>query len=458
MNINRQLIRKYNQPVPRYTSYPPANFFSDNFGTEDYLKAIEVSNNDGISNISLYVHIPFCKKMCYYCGCNSCPIASNKNVPEYIDALKKEINMLLPLLDSKRMISQVHYGGGTPNAIPVKYLEEINQLFFSKFELTKNAEIAIECHPAYLDEDYIEGLKRARFNRFSLGLQDFNLEVLNAVNREPSKMPLDKLVSLLRYDESVAVNFDFIYGLPKQTKSSFIETIKKAISYKPDRLVTFSYAHVPWVNKAQTLLEKIGLPDEQEKIDMTESAYNLLEENGYKSIGMDHYVLETDVMYKAQQSGNLHRNFQGYCTRETTGQVYAFGVSGISQLDNSYIQNTKSISEYISGINNGDFAVTRGYSLSKNDSVIRRVIAQFMCNKKINWKNLAESLNITSDELRSIINYDNQALQQFESDQIIELSDETIQITDNGLPFIRNVAASFDPLIKDTNKTFSKSI
>lgn len=457
MKIDRQLIQKYNKPVPRYTSYPPANFFGD-LDTDVYLPLVEKSNAQNPNNISIYIHIPFCKRLCHYCGCNSCPMAKSDEVAAYIAAVKKEIQIVLPLLDKKRKISQIHYGGGTPNAIDFSYLHELNQLFFDNFKFIENAEVAIECHPAYLDENYVAGLKKAGFNRFSLGLQDFNRDVLKAVNRTPSKLPVDELVNFIRHDKTTTVNFDFIYGLPLQTKNSFLQTIEKAIEIGPDRLVTFSYAHVPWVNSNQKKLEAFGLPEASSKIDMTEGAFNLLEANGYRSIGMDHYVLKKDELFQAQQNGFLHRNFQGYCTRTTTGQVYAFGVSGISQLNQVFAQNTKSIPEYIASVNAGSIPIVKGYQLSDNENITGSFIAQLMCNKKIDWNVFAESEGIHKNDLKNFIIIDEQQLKAFEQDQIITRQANEIQITENGLPFIRNVVASFDPKMRHSNKTFSKAV
>lgn len=457
MKINRQLIQKYNTPVPRYTSYPPANFFAEMKGNT-LLQHIEASNSRSPENISIYIHIPFCKRLCYYCGCNSCPMAKADEVKAYIEALKTEIALVIPKLDKSRKISQIHYGGGTPNAIQVEYLQEINQLFFDNFSFIDTAEIAIECHPAYLDETYIDGLKKAGFNRYSLGIQDFNLDVLKASNRTPSKLPIGELAKILRTDGKASVNFDFIYGLPLQTKETFLETINTAIELQPDRLVTFSYAHVPWVNSNMRKLEEIGLPGGEEKIDMTEAAYNLLEKSGYRSIGMDHYVREKDELFQSQLSGQLHRNFQGYCTRATTGQVYAFGVSGISQLNAVFAQNTKSIPGYIDTLNSGSLPVIKGYELSDNENIIGQFISHFMCNKNIQWAELESTLGYSAEQIKGLVIYNKEKLQQFKEDEVIDFNHESICMLEDGLPFIRNVVASFDPLLQNTNKTFSKSV
>lgn len=458
MKIDRSLIEKYNQAVPRYTSYPPANFFTGQIDNSSFLDIVKESNRKEPKNISIYIHIPFCNSLCFYCGCNSIPAGTQHAMDEYLSALKKEMSIVLPLLDKNRIVTQLHYGGGTPNALPVSKLIEINSYLFGQLNFSPSAEIAIECHPAYLTPDYIQGLHLAGFNRFSLGIQDFNPQVLKAVNRKPSKMPLPELINALQAGKNVTFNLDFIYGLPHQTKESFLSTIQQAAELKPDRLVTFSYAHVPWVNQAQLKLEAAGLPDGKQKIDMTEAAYNLLAKRGYKSIGMDHYVLETDELYKAQHEGTLHRNFQGYCTRETTGQVYAFGVSAISQLSHFYAQNTKNLQTYISKLNDDIIPLEKTYQLNEKEFIIREVINQFMCNKRIVWPEISEQLRIPQNKLFDCIEFDQNRLNEFQEEGILTFNPEMICMEENGLPFLRNVAASFDPLMAKNQKTFSKAI
>jgi len=457
--INRELLEKYNHPVPRYTSYPPANFFTNDFSPANYQEAIDQSNHWNPQNISIYIHIPFCLKLCYFCGCNSYALRKDEVVDAYVKALIQEIKMVTSRLDKTRKVSQIHYGGGTPNAIPVEYLQEINGLLFSTFQFIPEPEIAIEVNPAYLTYEQMTGLKKAGFNRFSLGIQDFDTKVLDAVNRDKPGMPVEDIIAFLKQDSpGMAVNLDFIYGLPKQTAVNFADTIRKAIELKPDRLVTFSYAHVPWVSKIQKKLEKEGLPAADEKIKMYEAAYSLLTQNGYDAIGMDHYANAGDELTVARNNKQLHRNFQGYCTRRTTGQVYAFGVTGISQLEGIYAQNTKSIDEYITKINKGELTTIKGYSLTPQQVVVREVITELMCNEQIVWSHLGEILSMNAEDVKNQTTYNTEILQQFESDGIITLSDEKIQITSDGQLFIRNVAASFDPLTQDEQTNFSKPV
>jgi len=457
--IANDLLLKYNNPVPRYTSYPPANFFTEEFSQSDFRNALTESNQHSPQNISFYFHIPFCKRMCFFCGCNSYGIKNDHVIDDYIQALKTEIKTVVSHLDTTRPISQIHYGGGTPNAIPVEYLQEINDILLSTFKTIENPEIAIECNPAYLTFEQMKGLKKAGFKRFSLGIQDFDPRVLKTVNREEPGMPMKDIMEYLKDgDPEVAVNLDFIYGLPKQDAQSFVRAIEQAIKLKPDRLVTFSYAHVPWVSPIQKKLEKAGLPESSEKMKMFEKASELLLQNGYNAIGFDHFALENDELTQAYKNKELHRNFQGYCTRRTTGQVYAIGVTSISQLNTVYAQNTKSIDEYISLAGKGEIPTIKGYKLNEDQMIIRDVITELMCNEQIVWDEIGSRFGKTGSEIRNTVTYDTKKLKEFEGDGIIKISDEKIEVTEEGLILIRNVAASFDPLLISTTKTFSKSV
>ena len=254
---NEELIAKYNKPVPRYTSYPPANSFVE-MGEEEYLAAVDQSNNAAVDNISFYIHVPFCQHLCHYCGCNSVAMARNEVVEAYFDALHREINLLLPHLDKGRKISQIHYGGGSPTSIPLHHIKRLNEHLLGSFGTIENPEIAIECHPAYLNDEHWEQLIGCGFTRYSLGIQDFDDNVLRTVNRRPSLLPVEHIVERLR-QSGAKVNLDFIYGLPGQTVQSFARTIARAIDMRPNRLVTFSYAHVPYIYSRQRILEKAGL-------------------------------------------------------------------------------------------------------------------------------------------------------------------------------------------------------
>jgi oxygen-independent coproporphyrinogen-3 oxidase len=415
------------------------------------------SNHRKPQHIALYIHIPFCRKICYYCGCNATHIGAGNDVQPYIEALRREIEMVTSHILKNRKVSQIHFGGGTPNSIDAEYLAGIIALIRSKFTFIENPEIAIECHPGYLDETYITALRDAGFNRFSLGVQDFDNEVLKSVNRTPSAMPLDQTVTMLR-SSGASVNLDFIYGLPGQDAASFSETIKKAIALKPDRLVTFSYAHVPWVKKHQAILESKGLPDPTAKTAMFNAAHDLLTASGYIFIGLDHYVLPDDELATALAGHTLHRNFQGYCTRRTTGQVYAFGVSAISQLDGGYVQNTKDVKEYIQILTNKALPVDRGLRITQSQREIREVINELMCNKFINWPEISTRLGVPRKTLKEQFIPDMSMLLEFSDEGLLVFSDDELRVTEAGSLFIRNIAASLDPAFNSENNRYSRSV
>ena len=453
-----ELIKKYNVPTLRYTSYPPANYFNEAFKETDYRKAIVDSNQLSPKSLSFYIHVPFCPQLCYYCGCNSYPMEKKATVEAYMEAIKKEIKLVIPLLDRNRKIAQIHYGGGTPTAIPLHFLKEINELLLSSFPHIEHPEIAIECHPGYLTENNWLELLEAGFNRCSIGVQDFDDKVLKTCNRRPSLLPMETILQLL-HSHGLTVNMDFIYGLPGQTAKSFGRAINKAAQLKPDRLVTFSYAHVPWVNKNQLILEKAGLPPTEEKSQMYRRAAEIMTANGYVPIGLDHFVRPEDTLNKALQNGLLSRNFQGYCTRATTGQVYAFGVTGISQLTAAYCQNLRSIPEYIKLVNEGHLPVMRGYALNKEEQLVREVITTLMCNERLNWKELSGHIGIPAEEIKRRLAYDESKLKEMAEDGIILYSPDEIKVNRGKNVFLRNVAAVFDPLMRNGKaKKFSKPV
>jgi len=458
MKIPKNLINKYNVPVPRYTSYPPANFFSEEYNSETYIESLEYSNDEKPQNISIYIHIPFCTKMCHYCGCNAHLTRSIEKMRVYVDALKKEILMVKKHLGFNRKVSQVHWGGGTPNSLPVEMVEEIMSVIHENFTFIENPEIAMECHPALLTPHYIEKLAKCEFNRFSLGIQDFKQEVLDNVNRDASVIPVEELVALIRNYNGISINLDFIYGLPFQDVNSFADTINRAISISPERLVTFSYAHVPWIKKAQKILELRGLPGAEQKLSMFEAGFKLLTESGYTAIGLDHFAKATDELTIALNDKTLHRNFQGYCTRETTGQVYAFGTTGISQMESAYAQNTKDTNKYVETINKGLFSIEKGYVLNKSEKIVRHIINEIMCNHFVSWQETALLFNTSEAEIKNTIRLDEATLSGFVSDDLITFNSNEIVVTDLGKYFIRNIAAIFDPNLKLNKKKFSKAL
>lgn len=458
MKISADFFDKYNKQGPRYTSYPPATAFHTNFSDADFIKALDLSNNEQSKNISIYIHIPFCLQRCHFCGCNTTLFESDEKVFRYIQCLKKEIKTISQHIDKKRVVTQIHWGGGTPNAISLLFVEEVMNLLKSEFVLADFCEVAMECNPAYLNFSDIDKLAEIGFNRMSLGIQDFHTNVLDAVNRKSPKQDVAEILSYLRKKRFRGVNIDLIYGLPLQTLASFQENIQKAIELKPDRLVTFSYAHVPWFNSAQKNIEKFNFPTPEEKLNMLVYAINTLTENGYESIGMDHFALPNDDLAIAKHNKSLHRNFQGYCTKKTTGQVYAFGCSSISQLGSCYAQNIKSTDKYMDAIENNGMAIERGYLLSEEECIIRDVINEIMCNGFINFEEIALKHQKTVEDLMWITQFNPLNISELIADRMLTLSENTLQVNELGMMIVRNIAMAFDPQVQNTANRHSQTI
>ncbi|MDR1720499.1 MAG: oxygen-independent coproporphyrinogen III oxidase [Dysgonamonadaceae bacterium] len=445
----QHLHRKYDRFIPRYTSYPPANRFRPNFTEKEYLKEITVSNGENPSHLSFYFHIPFCPTMCHYCGCNSVKLHDENELIAYRNALSQELDVALPLLSTERKVSQIHFGGGTPSTLSFSSIRLLMQAIFDRFDGIDSPEIAIECHPGYVNESFLEELKNARFNRISLGIQDFDPAVLKCVNRVPPRIPLETIIHFIHSEMNASVNLDFIYGLPRQTPSSFLQNMEQAVLLRPDRIVLFPYAHLPQLFKRQQILEKAGLPSPESKLEMFEKAVKFLETEGYRQVGMDHFVLPDDELYQAAITKQLHRNFQGYCSKRTTGQVYAFGVSGISQLSGCYAQNTKNFSLYLSSLASGHLPVERGYVLSPSERITREIISSLMCNYAVEWAKICESTGKSSCFDSPNFRCNRNRLNTLCEDGIIELNDNGIEVTEVGKPFVRHVATCFDPFYND---------
>lgn len=454
----KDFLTKYNRPGPRYTSYPPAPYFNEHFTPDDYRESVIDSNSEEPASISIYIHIPFCPRLCHFCGCNTGKPKDPSHIKRYADALKKEIKMVSGLLDKNRPVTQIHWGGGTPNSIPYEYIGGIMELLKAEFKFHKNIEVAIECNPAYLSPENAGELAGMGFNRVSLGIQDFHGEVLEKVNRLPSAIPAEELVKHLRKSGFEGVNLDLMYGLPGQTPPVYTNTIKKAISLSPDRIVTFSYAHVPWFNPSMKKVEKFGLPSTGEKFNLFNTGYNLLTSAGYIPVGLDHYALPEDELSLALKERKLHRNFQGYCTKETTGQVYAFGSSSISQLWNAYSQNSKDYIRYIEKIEKGEFATEKGYRLNHREIITREVINSIMCNGHLNFSDIARNFGISADELKESLSYKQGSLDEFIEDGLVEIKGEELNVTRKGMLVVRNIAMAFDFMIDGRQQRYSKTI
>ncbi len=458
MKIDNKLLNKYNKKGPRYTSYPPATHFSEKYDDKDFINSVIKSNNENPQNVSIYIHIPFCPQICHFCGCTTESGFTKPFLERYVDALIKEIEFVSKYINNDRKLTQIHWGGGTPNAISLKYIQRITEKILMCFNLNDEYEMAIECSPAHLDYRHIELLKSYGFNRISLGIQDFDGKVLDAINRRRPKRPISKMVEKIHSEGFRGTNIDLVYGLPLQTVKNFNKTIEKAIDLNTDRIVTFSYAHVPSILPRQKILENIGFPSAEEKAEMYNNAYKKFTDAGYVPIGMDHFCRPDDEFYLALKNNQLHRNFQGYCTTRTTGQVYGFGASSISQLFSAYSQNVKNAAQYIKMINEKNTAVLRGYNLERNEKIIRDVINSVMCNYYVDFSKIAKKFESDSDEIKKIVDFDNEKFKDFVDLNFMKIENDKIIIYENARLYIRNVAMEFDPLLNKKIGTYSKTI
>ncbi len=455
VKFDSELIKKYDKQIPRYTSYPPATEFTPNFTETDYRKAI-ARGNTRQSPLSLYFHIPFCEELCYYCGCNKIVTKlKDKVVPTYLDYLYKEIDSISPLIDKKRKVNQLHFGGGTPNYLNAPEIEDLWNKIHQHFTFDKEAEISLEVNPQYLDKNYILFLRNLGFNRISFGIQDFDPKVQKAVNRVQPEEMLFNVINWMREAGFEGVNVDLIYGLPYQTATSFRETVEKTIRLNPDRIALFNFAYLPSIIPAQKKLPSEALPPASEKLSMFQMTIEELEKGGYLFIGMDHFAKPNDELAVAQENGVLHRNFQGYTTKPESDLI-SFGLTSITMLHDVYVQNYKGLKEYYQAIDEGKFPINIGYELTPTDILHREVIKELMCNFRLNKRTIESKYNIDFDR------YFASALEQLKSqeeDGLVTLLPEAIEINPSGRLLLRNIAYVFDthtPRRKE--QRFSRSI
>ena len=449
--LSADFLRRYDKPGPRYTSYPPAPFFSENFEMGAWQSCLQASNNS--DRISFYFHIPFCPHRCLYCGCNTEIGAKAPQIEAYHQAMLKEMGLVLPLLNKNRKVTQIHFGGGTPNFVPLRHIQALLVLLKNEFPFDDSIEIAIECDPNHLSIEKMANLREMGFNRLSLGVQDFNEEVLNAVERRfPSIHPQTYIDEAKKLGYS-GVNLDLIYGLPKQTPESFYQTLMQAASCAPSRIVAFSYAHVPWLKPHQKALETLGLPSPAQKWEMLALAHTVLTQKGYKAIGMDHYALPQDSLAQALQTGQLQRNFQGYCTTQTTADVVAFGSSAISQLSQGYAQNHKESSQYIKALENNQWPLERAYFMTPENLFYQDVIQSLMCRGHLQKSELSQKWNLAPSDLEAHLKKGWDQLEGFARDGLLTYTSDEIQVTALGWMVVRVIAMAFDPLLPSSDAT-----
>ncbi|MEO9476452.1 MAG: oxygen-independent coproporphyrinogen III oxidase [Cyclobacteriaceae bacterium] len=447
----KNLIEKYNTPGPRYTSYPTVpHWDNDTHSEETWKAALKTAFWRGGKEISLYIHLPFCESLCTYCGCST-HITKNHSVEEkYIDYLLKEWKMYLETFTSMPVIKEIHLGGGTPTFFSAKSLDNLLTGLLQDCTVSPDFEFGFEGHPGNTTEEHLRILSKIGFNRISLGIQDFDPEVQKTINRKQTLDDVVRAVELSRKYGFTSINFDLIYGLPKQTISTIKATVDQVIELKPSRIAFYGYAHVPWIKPAQKSFEQF-LPDAHTKAEMYQIGKTLLSNNGYMDIGMDHFALPEDQLYKAFQNGGLHRSFMGYTTQHSN-LLIGLGMSSISDSWTAFNQNEKTLKTYYQRLDQNEFPILRGHQLNAQELVIRKHILNLMCRFETTW-DLTELLELGID-------YNLDLLTEMAHDGLITVGEHGLKVLEEGKPFIRNVCMALDAKLwsKASKQRFSMTV
>ncbi len=450
--IDFEAFVKYSKPGPRYTSYPTALEFSDNFSYEDYIKRLKSTNRP----LSLYFHLPFCRSACYFCGCNVIYTSKKEKLDRYISYLKKELAILRGVLDCDKEVVQMHFGGGTPTFYDAKSLEIIiNEIrsIFSNF--ASDAEISCEIDPRFLTGDQMAVLAAGGFNRVSFGVQDFDEKVQNEIHRiQPFEITANAVATARKYGIN-SINTDLIYGLPYQSLQSFTQTLKTAVSLDVDRFAIFNYAHVPWIKKSMRKFDEATLPAPAVKLAILKHTMDYLPQMGYKMIGMDHYAKPDDELFKALNDGSLHRNFQGYTTKGGADLI-GIGLTSIGEGEDYYAQNYKDLQSYEKAIDEGRLPNFKGLFLTSEDRLRKAVIMELMANFSLDIGRIEREFNINFKE-----HFKDSLDELGDLAQFMTITPEKIAINATGQLLIRNIAMCFDEYMKKfkgVKNSFSKTV
>ena len=456
LNVDLALVQKYNVPGPRYTSFPPATKFSEAVTWPQISDAIAENNRTG-RELSLYFHIPFCETLCWFCGCTTVITLNHDKGAAYVGYLEREVAQMKPLLNPRRKVVQLHWGGGSPSFLRPDEIRRLGDAVRRHFTFAEDLEAGVEIDPRDLTHDHVVALREAGFNRASMGVQDFNPQVQQAVHRIQPREITEQALGWARELGFSSVNFDLIYGLPYQTVESFHQTLDIVLEMQPDRLAVFSYAHVPWIKPAQKILEQQQhLPPGEVKLQLLKLVIEkLTADNRYVYIGMDHFARPTDELAIAQRQKKLQRNFQGYSTR-AGADIYAFGMSSISQIPAAYWQNGKELPKYEAALDAGKVPLARGYFVSEEDKIRRETIMRVMCDLSLDYTAMSQRLGINFPEHfeREI-----ESLASLQADGLVRRSPGNLEVTDIGRLFIRNIAMCFDnTLAAVSERRHSKTI
>lgn len=456
VTFDLDLIRRYDKSGPRYTSYPTAVEFSEDFTASNYREQIEISNQRG-GPLSLYFHLPFCDTVCYYCACNKIITKNRDHAIPYLANLHKEIKLQGELFDSNRVVEQLHWGGGTPTFISHEQMRELMAVTRQYFNLADDdkGEFSIEIDPREATAETIKVLREIGFNRISLGVQDFNPKVQKAVNRIQSEAETFAVIDAARENNFRSVSLDLIYGLPHQTPESFAETLDKVIAVKPDRLSVFNYAHLPSRFKVQRQMNEDDMPSSAVKLEILQQSIQQLIDAGYVYIGMDHFAKPDDELAIAQRENKLYRNFQGYSTHSECDLI-GLGVTSIGSVGDSYSQNRRTLDDYNSCLDNNELPVFRGFTLNADDKVRRVVITKLICHFSLNITEIEQELGIHFAEYFADVL---PQLDEFAADGLLIHNAEKIEVLPAGHLLIRNICMAFDKYMQQKQgQHFSKVI
>jgi oxygen-independent coproporphyrinogen-3 oxidase len=455
--FDAELIRRYDGRGPRYTSYPTALQFDEQLTEDEYCRNALASNDSGVP-LSLYVHIPFCHTLCYYCGCNKIVTHNQERVQKYLDNLYREIDMQAELFDRKRKIEQLHFGGGTPTYLDETQLRDLMRKLSAafNFDASDERQYSIEVDPRTVDADGIRLLTELGFNRLSLGIQDFDPKVQEAVNRIQSIKQTRALVNAAQESGFKSISFDLIYGLPHQTVDSFDKTLDIVIAMQPDRFAVYNYAHLPQRFKGQRMINAEDIPAPETKLEILERTIGRLTQAGYVYIGMDHFALPEDELVRARQDGSLQRNFQGYSTHRHCDLI-SLGVSSISNIGNVYAQNSVTTMEYESMLEDGHLPIKKGIAVDDDDLIRAQVIQALMCYDELNFDEFDAATGI---DFRQHLAEELAQLAPLATDELVEVDDDAIRIQPKGRLLLRNIAMKFDRYLRDSqhDNRFSRAI
>jgi oxygen-independent coproporphyrinogen-3 oxidase len=452
------LIRKYDRPGPRYTSYPTAPEWTDAFGPEQYARHLAVADGQQ-GPLSIYVHLPFCREMCRFCGCNVVATHDRTRADAYLDVLAKEVALVAARLPHRRTVSQLHWGGGTPTFLDEKQLDRCHAIIAQHFQFAPDAEKAVEIDPAITTKSQVTVLAKLGFNRISMGVQDFDARVQEVVGRIQGEKETAELVQHARDVGFKGVNLDLIYGLPYQTPETWKRTLDRILAIHPDRLAVFGFAYVPWAKPHQRLLPQEALPKTEQRVELFLAAVDSFTRAGYRLIGLDHFALESDEMARAQDGGYLTRNFQGYTVRPASDTV-AFGMTSISDIGGAYAQNAHKLKDWGDKVEAGILPVERGASVTPDDVMRRFVINRVMCLLRLDLAEVAAEFG--AQARRDIEASLRTGVRELQEDGLVTFDGQVLRVTPLGQLLVRNVAMLFDAYLakpgKDKSPTFSRTV